>query len=83
MIYYRCKCGDAQAWGSLPPEQCDSCSKCRSNLATGPSLHREPKAHEFTLVNKVMTDEGEKDLTYCRYCTRTKHELEKLEKVKL
>lgn len=76
MLFYRCKCGDRQAWGSMPPPQCAKCPGCGSNLALGPDSHREPKEHEFTAVSSVETDEGPKPLTRCRYCHLTKSEIE-------
>lgn len=79
MQYYRCKCGSSQSWGSMGPALCASCSKCGSDLATSPELHREPRPHEFR-VEKVMaeTDDGEVEvgeISRCFYCSRTKKEI--------
>lgn len=76
MLYYRCKCGYSEAWGSMPPYQCHACPKCGSDLATGPNVHQEPKPHDFSHVTQVATDEGPKPLTRCRYCGCTQAEVE-------
>jgi len=78
MIYYRCKCGKQEAWGSMPPNQCDGCSECGTTLDTHPELHRTPTPHDFVATN-VATDEGPKPLSRCRYCHRTKAELTRSE----
>ena len=76
MQYYRCKCGKAEAWGSMPPYQCSSCKHCGSDLAQAPDLHRDPVPHDFSHVEQVRTDEGPKPLTRCKYCHHTKEEIE-------
>lgn len=76
MLTYRCKCGDNVSWGSMPPFVCQSCPKCGSDLATSPSLHREPAPHDF-IPRLVETDEGEKTLSRCRYCGRTRAQIER------
>ncbi len=76
MQYYRCKCGEATAWGSMSPPQCSFCPTCKSNLAGSAGLHSDPKPHEFE-ATKVETDEGSKSLTRCRWCGRAKKEIEK------
>lgn len=76
MQYYRCKCGEATAWGSIPPPQCSFCPTCKSNLALSAGSHTDPKPHEF-YPSRVETDEGEKSVTTCRLCMRTKKEIEK------
>lgn len=78
MRFYRCKCGNVTAWGSMPPYQCSQCPKCKSDLAEGPSLHADPIPHEFLTV-PVIVDQGEMTVTRCRYCSRTKAEIEKSE----
>lgn len=75
MQFYRCKCGASRSWGSMPPPLCARCGACGSDLAPGPSLHREPKPHEY-LVEQVATDAGPAPLTRCRWCMKTKAELE-------
>lgn len=76
MQYYRCKCGHRESWGSLPPDRCQRCEKCGSDLAFSPESHREPIEHDFSAVNTVETDDGPKLLTRCRYCYRTKAEVQ-------
>lgn len=76
MRHYRCKCGSSRSYGSMGPPLCSKCGTCGSDLAGGPEAHREPKDHDFSLVDEVATDEGPKPLTRCRYCVRTKAEIE-------
>jgi len=78
MLYYRCKCGKHEAWGSDSPPLCAKCDECGTSLATGPKGHVEPKDHDFSMVTQVKTDEGLKPLTRCKYCYRTRDEIEKL-----
>ena len=75
MIGYRCKCGDATAFGSMPPYQCAWCEKCQSSLASHPDGHRDRVDHEFSHVEKIATDQGEVTITRCRYCHRTRAEI--------
>lgn len=75
MLYYRCKCGRHQAYGSMPPWPCTVCLKCGSNLATGPTAHHEPKQHVFIPV-PVETNEGTRHLDRCQYCQRTRAEIQ-------
>ena len=77
MQYYRCKCGKCEAWGSMPPYACSGRSECGTDLAMSPGLHRTPKPHDFSYVEKVQTDQGEMTRTRCRFCHRTKQELER------
>lgn len=79
MKYYRCKCGKSEAWGSQPPPRCSWCKACESDPASSPELHSERTPHLFDLVEKVETDNGESQLTRCRYCLKTRKEVEKLE----
>lgn len=53
MQYYRCKCGNSEAWGSDAPPRCSRCSKCGSDLATPPDEHSEPLPHEFEASEKT------------------------------
>lgn len=77
MQYYRCKCGNREAHGSMPPYRCSKCSKCGSDLATHPDLHAEPVEHDFSSVETVKTDQGDATITSCKYCYRTKEQVEK------
>lgn len=76
MQYYRCKCGESEGWGSMPPPACAACSSCGSDLSLGPDSHRPPKPHTF-LPEPVETNEGTRYLDRCQYCHRTRKELNK------
>jgi len=71
--YYECPCSDTMIWGSDSPSPCDPCLKCGSVPTTDKSI-RKPIPHEF-YQEKVETDEGEKVLSRCKYCSRTKKEV--------
>ena len=74
MKFYQCKCGAAQSWGSLSPNQCRRCATCGSDLATGPSLHRDPKPHAMRAEQvSLEIDEGLMwgALTRCIWCRAT------------
>jgi hypothetical protein len=72
MQYYRCKCGNATAYGSMGPAPCTRCSKCGSDLALGPSGHSEPDAHTF--VTRFDPTNGD-PYEVCKRCMRRKSEL--------
>jgi len=76
MLYYRCKCGNSTAWGSMPPDRCATCDDCGSDLALGPDGHRDPTPHEF-IARPVETDQGGATISRCRYCYLTAAEIEK------
>lgn len=38
MVYYRCKCGNREAFGSMPPPPCEECPLCLTTLETHPDL---------------------------------------------
>jgi uncharacterized protein with PIN domain len=73
--YSRCKCGWYQALGSMPQPRCARCPKCGSDIAPGPNSHRDPVAHDFSLVAQVDTDEGLKPLSRCLHCGRSRREI--------
>jgi hypothetical protein len=75
MQYYRCKCGFREAWGSMPPNRCSGCKKCGTNLATHPDAHTIPLPHAF-YETLVETNEGLKPLDRCKYCYRTRKQIE-------
>ncbi len=77
MQYYRCKCGSHTAWGSMTPNPCTGCEKCNTTLETHPEFHKIPRPHEF-VKNIVETDYGDSELSVCRWCYRSKAEIEKL-----
>ena len=76
MRYYRCKCGDCTAFGSMSPYPCSKCNKCGSDLASSPDGHSNPLPHEF-LPTLIETDLGEAVLSRCKWCHRTKKECDK------
>ena len=76
MQFYRCKCGSSRAFGSQSPAACHRCLECGSDLAQAPSLHGEPAPHAY-YQELVDTDEGKKPLSRCRYCQRTRVEIER------
>jgi len=57
MQHYRCKCGEATAFGSMPPTDCQGCDKCNTTYAQSPEGHSEPKAHEW--ITKYNQNTGE------------------------
>jgi hypothetical protein len=75
MQFYRCKCGEQTAFGSMSPCRCSGCNECGTTLEIHPSLHRTPDPHDF-YPEPVETDEGVFSLSRCRYCGRTKKEIE-------
>lgn len=76
MIYYRCKCGDSTSWSSMGSPHCRRCSKCGSDIAMSPEMHRDPPPHEL-YRSTVDTDEGPvPGVSYCYFCNDTKAEIE-------
>lgn len=47
MQFYRCKCGETVSHTSMGVPDCSKCDKCGSDLAQAPTLHEEPKPHEY------------------------------------
>lgn len=82
MRYYRCKCGNAESWGSIGPFRCARCTKCGSDLAEGPKCHSEPLAHSMRREEvEVETDAGKVrvgQLSRCHFCMRTLAEIRAL-----
>jgi hypothetical protein len=74
VIFYRCKCGRCESYGSMPPYACQRCSLCKSNFASHPSLHADPKPHEF-FSESVETNDGPATIDRCRFCMRTRREI--------
>lgn len=77
MTYYRCKCGNREAWGSMPPAPCTRCNVCGSDLAMSPQMHFEPKPHDYVTRYDEATG---KPVEVCRMCWRRKEELEETDK---
>ena len=75
MQYYRCACGHAEAWGSMPPYPCSGCADCGTTLDQHPQDHRTPEPHDF-VPYPVETAEGDKTISRCRWCHRTRKEVE-------
>lgn len=71
MRYWHCKCGKCEAFGSDPPKPCMVCPECGTDYMGNP-----PKDHDW-VVEQTETDEGPKPLSRCRYCYKTKGQLEK------
>lgn len=74
MRAWRCKCGNAFAFGSDAPQPCTRCSKCGSDLAGHPDHHREPIPHRF--ITKYNENTGE-PYEICNRCWQKKSYLEK------
>jgi len=80
MKYNQCQCGELKFWGSgMNPSPCSKCDKCGTGI--GPE-YLVPKEHDFSMVEKVDTDEGPKTLSRCRWCYYSKADLEKKEKAR-
>lgn len=75
-MYYRCKCGNSTAFGSMPPDQCAWCEKCQSSLALHPEGHRDRVEHDFSSVKTIATDQGPATITRCRFCRLTQAEID-------
>lgn len=76
MRYFRCKCGETTAFGSMSPDRCYGCPKCGMTLASHPDNHRTPEPHDFTGSIRQMSEVGPVDVPVCRYCHRTRWEIE-------
>jgi hypothetical protein len=80
MQYGKCKCGKYEFWGSgMMPARCSPCEICGTIPAGSPTTHPDPLPHNY-YVEKVETDDGDKSLTRCRWCLKTKTEIEKSNK---
>ena len=75
MRYFRCKCGDAMAFGTDSPPLCSRCNKCGSDLSSHPDYHKEPQPHKMK-KQSVLTDDNNGFITRCVWCWQTKAELE-------
>jgi hypothetical protein len=75
MQTYRCECGKLVSWGSMPPPRCMGCKTCGTAMTLHPDLLGPPEAHEFFEM-KVETDDGDAALTLCRWCHKTKKQIE-------
>jgi hypothetical protein len=77
VTYDRCQCGKIEVWssGEVVP-RCSPCKACGTVPARGPSSHPDPEPHEF-VARDVATDAGPQPLSRCRWCHRTKAEIER------
>ena len=77
MQYYRCKCGNSTAYGSMSPPRCFTCDKCDTKLSLYPESDcMESIPHKY-FDEQVETNDGMNVLTRCMYCGLTKREIEK------
>ena len=65
MMYYRCKCGKAKAWGSMHPDDCNGCSECNTTLEVDPSLHKPVAPHEWVTWYDEHTGKPYKKCNKC------------------
>jgi len=73
---WQCRCGRLKGFGSDGPAACAFCEVCGTTVETSPELHKtERRPHEY-YVETVETDEGPKPLSRCKFCYRTKAEIE-------
>lgn len=73
MQYAKCQCGKREFWGSgMLPAPCQPCGECGTVPGSPP---KQPAPHEYT-ISTVETDNGLQPLTRCRFCLRTKNDIE-------
>lgn len=73
---WQCKCGKHKGFGTDGPARCAFCETCKTTVETSPELHEiQPRPHEY-YTEQVETDGGIKPLSRCKYCHRTKLEIE-------
>ena len=79
-MFYRCRCGRSQSWGSMPPARCAWCIDCQSTLASHPDAHGEREPHDYGLEESAAeAAERLGDKPRCRWCYRTPLEVQELE----
>lgn len=66
MKFYRCKCGSSTSYTSMGVPRCESCPKCGSDLAQGPSEHRDPEPHRW--VPQFDPNTGARKADVCTAC---------------
>ncbi len=76
MLHYRCRCGKSTAFGSMSPYPCQGCPECGTTLDGHPDHHRAPVPHDFTGGIQQMSEAGPVHVPACRYCGRTRWEIE-------
>ena len=66
---FRCECGKLTAYGSMDPPRCRHCDECGSDLASAPTLHRDPPAdHDFSATSTERGMDGPVEIPVCLYC---------------
>lgn len=76
MRYVRCKCGASEGWTSMGRTRCFACPECGSDMAESPKGHLDPLPHDFSSSIEQQTEDGPITVPVCRYCHRTKWEIE-------
>lgn len=77
MRYYRCRCGKEEAWTTIGVTACNWCAACGTTLAESPEGHSEVRTPHRLEATTVRTDEGDATLSRCKWCGRTRADLEK------
>lgn len=75
--YYRCQCGNLEAWGSMPPA-CEICPECKSTLAIPGAQSLPGLPHKFA-ERWVQMPEGRKCLLVCIHCSRSRCNIEQFQ----
>lgn len=75
MLYYKCKCGEIQIYGSMPPDPCLECDDCLTTPETHSHLHKRAEPHKWT-TEVVVTDSCDGMLTFCEWCRINKKDYE-------
>ena len=80
MRYWACKCGKSEHWTSgMVPPPCVECGDCHTVASQDPKNHVRAIPHEF-MVGEVETDDGMKPLSMCKWCLKTRSQIEKMAK---
>lgn len=71
MLYYKCKCGKCEFWGSgMSPYACQVCDECGTTMLKNlDGTYVEPKPHEY--VAKYNQNTG-KPYKICKWCLEKK-----------
>jgi hypothetical protein len=75
--YYRCRCGNMEAWGSKPAA-CEICPDCGSTLAVPGEQYLPGIPHGFR-ARWMQTWEGRQCLSICTHCSRSRSNIEQLQ----
>ncbi len=75
MRVWRCKCGETETFGSMPPRQCQVCQKCGGTMLRGlDGNYRQAIPHDVVVETTRQEHGGnvsEKKRTYCARCFET------------